>query len=212
MADKYNSMKELFTFEPMENYRLTTRSRAESGILVMSPHGGGIEFFTSEIAHEVAGETFSLYDFAGQMQERNFSNLHVTSRHYDCSIARRLSALSRCTLAIHGCMGKDNERTTYLGGQDRTGRAIVERHLRAAGFEVADAPAHLSGLGDDNIVNQNQRGQGIQLEISMAQRLQFTFMPVVGFLIRKKYSRHFHRYCEALRSALLELASLTKEA
>ena len=54
MADKYHSMKELYTFEPMENYRLTSRRRPDSGVLILSPHGGGIEFLTSEIAREVA--------------------------------------------------------------------------------------------------------------------------------------------------------------
>lgn len=206
MADKYNSMKELYTYEPLENYRLTHRMRSGSGVLILSPHGGGIEFLTSEIAHAVAGDHFSLFDFAGMMPERNFSNLHVTSRHYDCSIARRLSFVSRYSLAIHGCMGKDNEKVTYLGGQDQTGRDTVRRHLEKAGFTVRDAPPRLSGLGDDNIVNQNQRGMGIQLEITMAQRLAFTFMPVVSLVIRRKYSRFFRRYCEALQSALFELA------
>lgn len=211
MADKYNSMKELYTFEPIENYKLSTKVRNGSPVLVMSPHGGGIEFFTSEVARGAAGEDFSFYDFAGRMPEGNFNNLHVTSRHYDCSVARRLTQEASFTLAVHGCKGKDNEKVTYLGGQDTLGRQIVERHLSAAGFTVREAPPHLSGIGDDNIVNMNKRGMGIQLEITLAQRLAFTFMPMIAFAIRKKYSRFFHRYCNALHAALSELARTAKE-
>lgn len=210
MADKYNSMKELYTFEPMENYRLTSRRRPESGILVMAPHGGAIEFFTSEIAHQVAGNEFSLFDFAGIMPERNFANLHVTSRHYDCSIAQRLALEAAFSLAVHGCKGKDNERVTYLGGQDQLGRELVYNHLTRSGFQVKEAPAHLSGIGADNIVNRNLRGMGIQLEISLAQRLAFTYMPAVSFLIRKKHSPKFYLYCDALRGALKELADIQR--
>ncbi len=208
MADKYHSMKELYTFEPMENYRLTSKRRPDSSVLILSPHGGGIEFLTSEIAREVAGTEYSLFDFAGMMPERNFSNLHVTSKHYDCSIALRLAGEAEFSLAIHGCTGPENERLTYLGGQDQRGREIVQAHLTAAGFRVEEAPGHLSGLGDDNIVNRNRRGQGIQLEISMAQRLAFTYMPAISFVIRRKYSPHFLHYCAALRSALAELTRI----
>lgn len=206
MADKYNSMRELYTLEPMDHYQITSRRRPESRVLVLSPHGGGIEFLTSDIAHEVAGGDFSLFDFAGKMPERNFSNLHVTSRHYDCSVAQRLAREADVSLALHGCMGREGERVTYLGGQDLTGRELVRAHLTRAGFIVREAPSHLSGLGDDNIVNQNRRGMGIQLEISMAQRLAFTFMPAVSFVIRRKYSKKFYQYCSALRAALEELA------
>lgn len=208
MADKYHSMKELYTFEPMENYKLTIR-RNRSKVLVMSPHGGAIEYFTSEIADAVAGQDFKFHDFAGIMPERNFANLHVTSKHYDCALAKSLSDDSLYTLAIHGCTGKENERVTYLGGQDTAGCEIVKRHLEQAGFVVKAAPPHLSGLGRDNVVNQNQRGMGIQLEISIAQRLAFTYMPMISLLLRKKYSKFFAPYCSALRQALSELSGET---
>lgn len=206
MADKYNSMKELYSFEPLHNYRLTHRLNSNSPVLILAPHGGGIEFITSEIAHEVAANHFSLFDFAGVMPERNFSNLHVTSRHYDCSIAKRLSSKAHFSLAIHGCKGEESEKATFIGGQDRLGRQTVQRHLEQAGFIVKEAPAHLSGLGADNIVNQNQRCMGIQLELTTAQRQAFISMPILSFITRKKHSSLFYRYCDALRNAMIELS------
>ena len=196
MADKYNSMKELLSLEPMKHYRLSSRRRKTSRVLVMSPHGGAIEYFTSEIADRVAGKEFKLYDFAGIMSEHNFANLHVTSSHYDCALAKGLNEDSDYTIAIHGCKGSNNERVTYLGGQD----------LEHAGFTVKEAPENLSGKGPDNVVNQNRRGMGIQLEISMAQRMALTYMPIISALLHKKYSKYFERYCDALRIALSEMS------
>ena len=63
MADKYNSMKELYSFESMKHYKLTTRRMRTSKVLVFSPHGGAIEKLTSEIANEVAGKDFKIHEF-----------------------------------------------------------------------------------------------------------------------------------------------------
>lgn len=207
MADKYNSMKELYSFEPVKHYKLTTRAKPSSKVLVLSSHGGSIEFFTSEIASQVAGDDFKYFDFAGVMPRGNFENLHVTSKHYDCSLVKKLNASAHYSLAIHGCTGEENDRVTFIGGQDEMGQLLMRKHLEAAGFKVKDAPSHLSGLGNENVVNQNQRGMGIQLEISKAQRQAFTSRPVISILTRKKSSKTFERYCAALRAALSELSA-----
>lgn len=202
MTDNYNSMEELFTREPRAHYKLTTRSKPNSRVFVVSPHGGSIEYLTSEIADTVAGDLFKYHDFAGRLPESNFAKLHVTSRNYDCLLVERLNAESLYTLAIHGCTGKPGEKVTYLGGKDQVGRELVRRHLEAAGFKTAEAPPHLSGLGDDNIVNLNQRGMGIQLEISYAQRRELAELR----LATSDRFNLFNRYCSALREALGELS------
>lgn len=212
MADKYNSMSQLYAYEPKSNYKLTHRARPESPVLILSPHGGAIEYPTSDLAREVAGEDFSLFDFAGRMDSGNFKNLHVTSRNYDCKYAKRLSAAAHFSLSFHGCRGKDNERVTFLGGADQVGRDIVQRHLEQAGFTVKEAPPHLSGLGADNIVNQNQRGKGIQLELSTSLRKSFVSQSIIKRLLNRgtstPFSPLFYKYCQAVRNALLELVEL----
>ncbi len=62
--DTYSSYVELSAAE-LEgvDYRVLAQSR--STIVVLAPHGGGIEPGTSEIAWEVAGGEFSLYLFEG---------------------------------------------------------------------------------------------------------------------------------------------------
>lgn len=201
MADLYSSMDELFTAEPRAHYKLTTRPHPRSNVLVVSPHGGSIEKLTSEIADTVAGENFKYHDFAGRLPDGNFARLHVTSRNYDCLVVDRLNRKSLYTLTIHGCKGKPGIKATYLGGKDHKGRELVRKHLEQAGFTVKDAPPHISGMGDDNIVNRNQRRMGIQLELSGALRRQFLHEGGAS-----ASGGSFHRYCQALRSALSELS------
>lgn len=200
MADLYGSMEELFTSEPRAHYKLTTRPQPHSRVLVVSPHGGAIEHLTSEIADSVAGETFKFHDFAGRLPEGNFDRLHVTSSNYDCLVVDRLNRTAHYTLTIHGCKGQPGVRVTYLGGKDQAGRALVRKHLEDAGFLVENAPPQISGMGDDNIVNRNQRRMGIQLELSGALRRQLLREGGPG------RGNSFHRYCRALRSALSELS------
>lgn len=201
MTDRYGSMEELYTEEPRAHYKLTTRPQPDSRVLVVSPHGGSIEWLTSEIADTVAGETFKFHDFAGRLPEDNFARLHVTSGNYDCLAVEALNQDSLYTLTVHGCIGHPGGKVTYLGGKDDAGRELVRKHLERAGFTVQDAPPHLSGMADDNIVNCNQRGKGIQLELSSALRRSFIEegRPSGGI-------GSFRRYCQALRSALSELS------
>lgn len=212
MADKYQSMSQLYANEPQKHYQVSHRKHPNSPVLILSPHGGGIEALTSDLAREVAGDDFSLFDFAGRMSAGNFKNLHVTSRHYDCMLAKRLSTAASFSLSFHGCRGKDEEKITFLGGGDSVGREIVQRHLEQAGFNVEDAPPHLSGLGEDNIVNQNKRGKGIQLELTTSLRKSFISHSILkGLLNRssaKNFSPLFYKYCAAIKSALFELVEL----
>ena len=44
MTDKYASFAELANFEaPGRDYRIHARARPESAVIVIAPHGGGIE-------------------------------------------------------------------------------------------------------------------------------------------------------------------------
>lgn len=199
MADRYRSMQELYDNEPRRHYRLTTRRRPHSRVLILSPHGGSIEWMTSDVARQVAGDQFNLHDFAGRMKSLNFETLHVTSKHYDCLAVQELNQTVDYSLAIHGCRGW--QKITYLGGQDDVGRRIVRKHLEADGFITEEAPPHLSGLGRDNIVNQNLRGMGIQLELDTSLRQSFEGPPGSG-----GYHPSFYTYCHALQAAMAELS------
>ncbi len=57
-----------------------------SGILVMAPHGGGIEPGTGDIADGVAGQHHSFYCFKGIKKQGNRA-LHITSNRFDEPLA-----------------------------------------------------------------------------------------------------------------------------
>lgn len=170
-GDKYNSFAELKAAEPAGHWRAQAIVRG-AGRAVIAPHGGSIEPGTSEIAKAIAGEDLDLYHFEGLKPARN-RDLHITSTRFDEPIGLKLlSAVSR-VVAIHG-EASGNIAVVFLGGLDEELGAIVERELRASGFEVRrhDNPA-LQGRATENICNRGQTGRGVQLELSRGLREQF---------------------------------------
>src|SRR5207244_1480540 len=93
MPDKYPNFETLKK-EKIESrdYVITVEHEGRSkGIIVIAPHGGKIEFGTSEIAREVAGHDHCFYLFEGKMQSGN-GELHITSTNFDEPQARKLVA------------------------------------------------------------------------------------------------------------------------
>ncbi|PKK39514.1 hypothetical protein ABB02_01228 [Clostridiaceae bacterium JG1575] len=192
---QYQKMSELLSKEAPEHYTKSQVLGTHPEILVIAPHGGSIEYLTEELARGVAGEAFSLFVFSGHSPTKAFERLHVTSHCYDCPDLEHLNQRAVLSLAIHGCKDSQNART-YLGGRDLMGRNMVQRELQGAGFAVLDAPEHLSGMRQDNLVNQNLRSAGIQLEITTLQRR------ALDPLLRAGHKEAFDRYVNALQRAL----------
>lgn len=168
-SDHYRDMRELLQEEPQASYTILTRE-VESPVLVVSPHGGKIELYTSTIGDGIAAHDFNFFDFQGKIEDgSNYEKLHVSAINYNPPALQTMNDKAKVTISIHGVANEDL-KMTYVGGLDKEGADKVIQALREAGFD-ASSP-YLSGNGEErrNFVNRNASGAGIQLEITTAQR------------------------------------------
>ena len=165
--DHYRDMKELLRKEPDTSYEFNIQKR-ESPVLIVTPHGGRIELFTSVIGNGLAGSNFSHFEFRGLLEKGSYEKLHVTSVNYNPPKLIPLNKESEITLSVHGLSG--SEKVTYVGGRDVAGAQMVRQALEAEGFLVETPPSNYNGKHVKNFVNRNKRGKGIQLEIALGQR------------------------------------------
>jgi phage replication-related protein YjqB (UPF0714/DUF867 family) len=192
MADIYRSFEALAA-----NEREGTHWRHEyvpraSRVLVMAPHGGWIEPFTSEVARAVAGGEFSLYTFEG-IGPLGSHRLHLTSHRFDDPLALRATEECDTVLAVHG---EQTQEASFamVGGGWRELRDGLGLALEEAGFEVRDPRPGLRGENPRNICNRGRLGAGAQLEISEGLRE----------LLRRD-TREMAEFVDAVRGVLLEL-------
>ncbi|MBB4927857.1 poly-gamma-glutamate hydrolase family protein [Kitasatospora kifunensis] len=156
------------------DYRVTTRPGVGRGARVaqLAIHGGGIEPPTTQLADysaRVIGSGF--YSLAG-LKDGDEHDLHVTATHFDDPRALSLVEAAAYTVSWHGAAG--SAALTYVGGLDTDLAQRVAAALRARGFPVAAGnPGALAGVQPCNIANRDQRGRGVQLEISEGQRRRF---------------------------------------
>ena len=198
MTERYGNYGQLRENEKEgEDYQIRFR-RGISGILVMAPHGGGIEPGTTEMADAVAGDEHSFYSFEGLKRRRNLS-LHITSRRFDEPVGMRMAKDSETILAIHGCSGK--ERVIYIGGRDGVLRDKARTALEKGGFSVREDP-RFPGRSPLNICNRSRSGQGVQLEVTISlRRLMFRHLSRIK---RKHTTILFEKFVMALKTALSE--------
>lgn len=149
------------------DYVILHRS-GSSGILVMAPHGGGIEPGTGDIADGVAGQHHAFYCFKGIKKQGNRA-LHITSNRFDEPLALQMVAAANWILTIHGC--RDDEPVVWVGGRDRPQGDRIINDLQAAGIPAqrCDRPG-LRGLHPQNVCNRGRSSAGVQLEISFGLR------------------------------------------
>ncbi|MDJ0808499.1 MAG: poly-gamma-glutamate hydrolase family protein [Desulfobacterales bacterium] len=159
----YRSFRELARHEqPMRDYRVRSRL-GRTGLLVMAPHGGGIEPGTDILAAILAGRRHALYSFLG-LKPRGNRDLHITSHRFDEPLARRMTRRAVWVLTIHGCA--QTKGTIRIGGRDREGGRIFKRCLQQAGFRARRYGGRaLAGRHPANLCNRGRRGKGVQLEI-----------------------------------------------
>jgi len=190
--DTYASFAELAREKEADvDYVITEHDRG-TRVLVMAPHGGLIEPYTSEIAESIADADFSFYSFAGIQRQRNHEELHISSHRFDEPRAIARAAAADLVFAVHGYRATRTEFVMPGGRHDAT-RDRMSAELRERGFRIEPAQAHLRGEHRSNICNRGALGAGVQLEISRALRT------------RLKRDRALRTsFVEGVRAALLE--------
>ena len=177
----------------------------DSDIVVVAPHGGGIEQGTSEVAEAVAGEEFSLYCFNGKRLTGN-EKLHIASTLFDEPLCVDLVERSRVVVAIHGLDG--SHKLVYVGGRDGELKAKFLEALHKAGFEVKEDSSHHSGTSPSNICNRGDTGRGVQLEITKG--LRRTMFQSLGHRGRRTKKPSFYKFVDVIRNVLLDIRQEAK--
>ena len=152
MADKYESFTELSSAETEgDDFEVVLFDRGP--LVVLAPHGGGIEPGTSEIATEVAGEDLSLYIFEG-LKSRGNVDLHITGHRFDEQRCLSLMENAESALAVHGCVDRSaSDSVVFVGGSDTRLRSALVEELSRAGFP-AEVDTMLSGEHLSNVCNR----------------------------------------------------------
>ena len=168
MADKYRDFHDLSGTECLGVDFGIRLNNLSVPVAIIAPHGGKIEWGTSEIAAAIAGNVYNLYCFEG-MKSKDNRDLHITSTRFDEPKCVNLISACDLVVAVHGCQGDD--QTIYLGGRDKDLREAIRENLQNAGFTTeTHADPNLQGVNPDNICNRGRRGRGVQLEISKGLR------------------------------------------
>lgn len=171
--------------------------QGRTGVVILAPHGGTIEFGTTELARAIAGEEHGFYSFTG-LKTDTPKDLHLTSHRFDEPQALNLVAQSQATVTVHGC--REQREIVYLGGLDQGLIAHIARALEQQAFPVGFSPRY-PGTHPDNICNRNRRKQGVQLEISWGLRTKF-FQDLWTWEGRKNVTPCFHQFVAAVRQGI----------
>jgi len=201
--DPYDSFEALAVSERRGiDYRIRWRL-GESGITILSIHGGDIEPGTTRIANAIAGPEHTFYSFEGIKDARNFL-LHITSTLFDEPTAMEIVCASDIIISIHGCA--EMNPVVYLGGLDFELRDRIAAVLRESGFQAPACPdPPFSGVDQENICNLCGRGMGVQLELSRGLRAtMFRDLTPEG---RRFPTPVLFRFARAVRDALAPFAA-----
>lgn len=172
--------------------------KEHSNIVVIAPHGGGIEPGTSEVAEALAGSEFSMYCFEA-IRLSGCRDLYVSSVCFDEPMCVQLVESSEVVVAIHGCMGQ--HKVSYIGGIDESLVTSTIGALRSAGFSAERGLGQYSGRDRRNICNKGNSGKGLQIEIPNGLRRQM--FEEFGRFGRRKTTLVFDEYIAAVRCVLL---------
>lgn len=200
--DLYANFAALHAAEP-NSYAIAVRN-VTSQTLVFTPHGGGIEPGSTEIADAIAdaptGDDYDYYSFTG-VKSSNNGTLHITSTNFDEPTCETIVAASNRTVSVHGCSG--NSSIVYVGGRDSVLRTAIATALTNAGFTAStNPPSNLAGTSVDNICNRNSTGMGVQLEISKGMRLEMMTSLNSASGRASSKTTAFYNFVNAVRSAL----------
>ncbi len=205
-VDKYMNFTQLSQSEREgSDYQRLIEDR-HADIVIIAPHGGGIEPGTSEIAKAIAGEEFSLYCFEGMKGKGNHEALHITSTRFDEPRCITLVTAACRAIAVHGQDSQD--KTAFLGGRDEAMLKRLRDSLVAEGFNVqTDMTLDLQGRDKANICNRTQSKRGVQLELSNG--LRSSFFQSLTRRGRKTRTERFEQFVAAVRQAILRPAEFS---
>jgi phage replication-related protein YjqB (UPF0714/DUF867 family) len=202
MADLYGNFEELRQANIYgEDYHILMAVRPSSKIAFVTPHGGGVEVGCSELCIFSAGTEHSLYAFEGWKSSGN-GDLHITSTNFDEVNGLNVIHDSHYTVSYHGYYDATN-KNTKCGGMDLELKHLIYENLINAGFNAEIEPDNspITGQDPDNLVNENKRGKGVQLELSTAQRNAF-FGTNTRADRRNTVTTEFNNYVKCVMDAL----------
>lgn len=180
------------------DYCICVVRREGSSVVVLAPHGGGIEPGTSEVARKIAEDDLSLGIFEGKRSTDN-KRFHIKSTNFDEPRCLGLVQATDNVVAIHGERSK--EPAVFLGGRDKKLGAQIRAALERHGYIVkTHENAELQGMAIANICNRGRRGEGVQLELSSG--LRETFFESLTAEGRKKSTDDLAKFASAVREGL----------
>lgn len=167
--DRYPNFAELCRHEiEGRDYRICVRVAEAGDVAIIAPHGGKIEYLTTELARSIAAGDHSFYAFEGTKWIDNRA-LHITSSSFDEPRALQLVAGRSRVLTLHGMGG--HESSVQIGGRDEYLRERVNGSLCTAGFDSqVVASGGYGGVHPRNICNRGRSGAGVQIEIRYGLR------------------------------------------
>ncbi|MDQ7095288.1 poly-gamma-glutamate hydrolase family protein [Desulfosporosinus sp. PR] len=169
MPDCYSNFKELQSHEQEgQDYRISFSGEWRP-VLIIAPHGGRIEPYTTEIAKWIAGEEFAWYSFEGLKDGVGNRKLHITSHNFDEPVVLRGLKEAGIVLTVHG-LKDSSEEFLMIGGLDSAFGLELSSALQVQGFSVKQSEPRYQGIRTTNICNCGRTGKGVQLEISFALR------------------------------------------
>lgn len=196
--DRYSSFAELCRHETEGTDFVILAKPVTSPLLVMAPHGGGIEPGTVDLAHAIAGDDYAFYAFKGIKASGN-AVLHITSNRFDEPRALRMARRAAWVLTIHGC--QEPGAVVFVGGRDGPRCQGIRRALQKAGFNARESQRPgLRGINPNNICNRGYSGRGVQLEIS--DGLRRTMFDHLRRRTGRRKTEVFQRFVATVRRAL----------
>jgi phage replication-related protein YjqB (UPF0714/DUF867 family) len=180
------------------DFRVVIRQQRNFSVVVIAPHGGGIEPGTSEVVQTIAANDLSFALFEGLKPHGN-SKLHLTSTHFDEPRCCALIRAAQKVIAVHGKDG--HEQITYLGGADQRLGDCIQEVLEREGFWVErQIGPLLQGISPQNICNLGVTGRGVQLELPFG--LRRTFFESLAPKGRIHPTQELERFALAVRQGL----------
>lgn len=203
MGDNFENYFELAKhYRVGSDFKIQQKNRGGK-IIVLAPHGGGIELGTTELVTAIAGRDLSYYIFEGYLpgygQNRK---LHITSSRFDEPICQGLIGQFERSLSIHGCTG--SERMIHLGGLDSQMKELLFTQLRQKDYPVQVDSQQYEGLYPDNICNRTRSGRGVQIELSAGFRRDL-FLDWKNRMGRQVITKLFKQFVSDLREIILQV-------
>ena len=197
--DRYRCFAELTQYETFGEDYCVDMKKGSSGIAIMAPHGGGIEFGTNQMARAIAHPDHTFWAFKGIKKTGN-RILHITSTRFDAPDALEIALAAQTVITLHGCHG--DRPLVYVGGRHDPLKNRLCRALLNAGFNARISKKEgLRGESPVNLCNRCRTGNGVQLEITTELRKRM-FTPTKDRSIKRK-TKDFLRFTSTVRTALL---------